>query len=91
MNGAIAELNRRFEIPGTAQVVEGNGGLPKVCITFPGVAGEMYLHGAQVPGSQRAEKRCCFPARGRNGTTAMQFVEAYQDVTPGLESKRTTR
>jgi glucose-6-phosphate 1-epimerase len=43
-----AELDRRFEIPGTAQLVEGNGGLPKVRITTPEAAGEMYLHGANV-------------------------------------------
>jgi glucose-6-phosphate 1-epimerase len=48
MEGTIAELDRRFEIPGTAQVVEGNGGLPKVRITSPEVVGEMYLHGAHV-------------------------------------------
>ncbi len=48
MKGAIAELDRRFEIPGMAQVVEGNGGLPKVGITCPEAAGEMYLHGAHV-------------------------------------------
>src|SRR6266550_1376747 len=48
MESTIAELDRRFEIPGTAQVVEGNGGLPKVRITAPEVAGEMYLHGAHV-------------------------------------------
>jgi hypothetical protein len=29
MGSAIAELNRQFEIPGTARVVEGNGKLPK--------------------------------------------------------------
>jgi len=44
----MAELYRRFEIPGTAQVVEGNGGLPKVRTTCAGAVGEMYLHGAQV-------------------------------------------
>ena len=48
MESAIAESDRRFEIPGTAQVVEGNGGLPKVCITAPEAEGEMYLHGAHV-------------------------------------------
>src|SRR5262249_15433794 len=36
------------EIPGTAQVVEGNAGLPKVRITTPDVMGEMYLHGAHI-------------------------------------------
>ena len=48
MESAIAVSDRRFEIPGTAQVVEGNGGLPKVCITAPEAIGEMYLHGAHV-------------------------------------------
>jgi glucose-6-phosphate 1-epimerase len=44
----ITELNRRFGIPGLAEVVEGNGGLPRVSIASPTAAGEMYLHGAQV-------------------------------------------
>ena len=26
----MVEVNRQFEIPGVAQIVEGNGGLPKV-------------------------------------------------------------
>ena len=41
MEGAMAESGRRSEIPGAAQVVEGNGGLPKVCITSGEVVGEM--------------------------------------------------
>ena len=48
MEGAIEELDRRFEIPGIAQVVEGKGGLPKVRITSPEAVGEMYMHGAHV-------------------------------------------
>jgi glucose-6-phosphate 1-epimerase len=48
MEGAIAESDRRFEIPGIAQVVEGSGGLPKVRITSPEVEGDMYLHGAHI-------------------------------------------
>jgi glucose-6-phosphate 1-epimerase len=48
MEGAIAESDRRFEIRGTAEIVEGNGRLPKVRITSPEVVGEMYLHGAHV-------------------------------------------
>jgi glucose-6-phosphate 1-epimerase len=48
MEGAIAELDYRFGIPGIAQVVEGNGGLPKVRVTSPEAVGEMYLHGAHV-------------------------------------------
>jgi len=45
---AIAELDRRFGIPGIASVVAGNGGLAKVAVTTPEAAGEMYLHGAHV-------------------------------------------
>jgi glucose-6-phosphate 1-epimerase len=48
MERGSAESNRRFDIPGTAQLVAGNGGLPKVRITSPEAAGEMYLHGANV-------------------------------------------
>ena len=48
MEGAIPELDHRFELPGTAQVVEGNGGLSEVRITCPEAVGEMYLHGAHV-------------------------------------------
>jgi glucose-6-phosphate 1-epimerase len=44
----IEELNRRFALAGVAQVVSGNGGLPKVRVTTPQTDGEMYLHGAQV-------------------------------------------
>ncbi len=42
------ELDRSFAIAGIAQVVPGQGGLPRVRITTPQVEGEMYLHGAQV-------------------------------------------
>jgi glucose-6-phosphate 1-epimerase len=44
----IAQLDRRFGVPGIARVLAGNGGLPKVHINSPQVAGEMYLHGAHV-------------------------------------------
>jgi glucose-6-phosphate 1-epimerase len=44
----IADLERRFGIPGMAHIVEGSGGFPKVRVTSPQAAGEMYLHGAHV-------------------------------------------
>jgi glucose-6-phosphate 1-epimerase len=47
-NEAIAELDLRFGIPGIAQVVEGNGGLPKVVVTARESAGEVYMHGAHI-------------------------------------------
>ena len=45
---ATAVLGRRFRIPGAAQVVVGNGGLPKVVVSTPEASGEMYLHGGHV-------------------------------------------
>jgi glucose-6-phosphate 1-epimerase len=48
MHSAIAESYRQFEIAGIAEVVEGNGGLPKVRITTREVMGEIYLHGAHI-------------------------------------------
>ena len=41
-------LAQRFAIPGVAEVLSGNGGLPKVVISTPNVRGEMYLHGGHV-------------------------------------------
>ena len=42
------EQTRKFEIPGVAQVREGNGGLLRVKITGARAQGEIYLHGAHV-------------------------------------------
>ena len=44
----INALNRSFGIPGIAEVVSGNGGLPKLRVTTASASGEIYLHGAQV-------------------------------------------
>jgi glucose-6-phosphate 1-epimerase len=44
----IEELNRQFALPGTAEIVEGNGRLPKVQIRTHRATGEIYLHGAHV-------------------------------------------
>jgi glucose-6-phosphate 1-epimerase len=44
----IEDLNQRFGVPGIAQVVSGNGGLPKIRVTTPAASAEIYLHGAQV-------------------------------------------
>jgi glucose-6-phosphate 1-epimerase len=44
----IAALNDRFRIPGVAEVIAGNGRLPKICVTAPSGSAEIYLHGAQV-------------------------------------------
>ena len=90
MEGAIPELDHRFELPGTAQVVEGNGGLSKVRITCPEAVGEMYLHGAHVTSWKPVGgEEGSFSAHSRDGHRATQFVEAYQSVFPGLEARRT--
>jgi len=52
----VAELDRRFGIPGVAKVCEGNGGLPRVLISGSFGHGEMYLHGAQVTSWKPAGK-----------------------------------
>jgi len=44
----VAELNRKFGIPGFAEVVTGNGGLPRVHISSAVANGDIYLHGAHV-------------------------------------------
>jgi glucose-6-phosphate 1-epimerase len=44
----IDSLNSRIGIPGIAQVVSGNGGLPKLCVTTASASAEIYLHGSQV-------------------------------------------
>jgi glucose-6-phosphate 1-epimerase len=45
---SIEDLNRRFGIPGVAQINAGNGGLPRISVTTPVASAEIYLHGAQV-------------------------------------------
>lgn len=44
----IEEWNERYAIPGQVRIVAGEGHLPKVQITAPAAAAEIYLHGAQL-------------------------------------------
>jgi len=44
----IDELNRRYAIPGAAQITAGNNGLLRVGITTPASTAEIYLHGAHL-------------------------------------------
>jgi len=44
----LQKLNDAFAIPGVAQIVVGNGGLPKVKITSAAASAEVYLHGAHL-------------------------------------------
>lgn len=48
MDSEVAASFGRFGIAGVAEVVEGEGGLPKVHIRTPELVAEMYLHGAHV-------------------------------------------
>ena len=50
----VNDLNRRFGIAGVAQVVSGNGGLPKIRITAQAGSAEIYLYGSQVTSWQPA-------------------------------------
>jgi glucose-6-phosphate 1-epimerase len=43
-----AVKDRGLQIPGVAEVVPGNGGLPKVRVTSPAANAEIYLHGGHV-------------------------------------------
>jgi glucose-6-phosphate 1-epimerase len=44
----LEELNTRFGLPGMAQIVAGNGGLPKIQIEAAACSAEIYLQGAHV-------------------------------------------
>jgi glucose-6-phosphate 1-epimerase len=44
----LGDLNRRFEIPGIAKIIDGRGGLHCIQVTTPRTSGEIYLHGAHV-------------------------------------------
>jgi glucose-6-phosphate 1-epimerase len=48
MERASAQSDRRLEIPGIAEIVEGKGGLLMVRVSAPDAEGEIYLHGANV-------------------------------------------
>jgi glucose-6-phosphate 1-epimerase len=57
MGTAPGDLADRFDIPGVATVVEGNGEMQKVCITSAQATGEMYLHGAHVTSWKPADTK----------------------------------
>lgn len=44
----ILALNECLDLPGSVQIVEGNGGLPKIQIHRASAESEIFLHGAQV-------------------------------------------
>lgn len=48
MGTVVPESHRRIFNPDAASVVEGNGGLQKICINIPEATGEIYLHGAHI-------------------------------------------
>src|SRR5215469_6944524 len=63
---AITESDRRLEIPGIAQILVGNSGLPKVRITSGEVVGEIYMHGAHVTSWKPANREEVFFVSSRS-------------------------
>ncbi|MCL2648525.1 MAG: D-hexose-6-phosphate mutarotase [Phycisphaerales bacterium] len=55
----VTLLNKQFGIPGVAQIVTGNGGLPAVQVTNTndGTTGTIYLHGGHVTAWKPAENQ----------------------------------
>jgi len=51
----VEELQATHSIPGVAEVVIGNGGLPKVVTQISACSGEIYLHGAHVTSWEPAD------------------------------------
>src|ERR1700758_1002049 len=51
---SIEKLNEEFAIPGIARILTGEGGLPKIRVTAPTAAAEVYLHGAHLTSWQPA-------------------------------------
>jgi len=55
----LSDLNRRFEIPGIAKIVDGRAELPCVRITSPRASGEIYCTAhTSLRGSQPEAKKC---------------------------------
>ncbi len=44
----IQQLNRSFAIEGAAQIIAGEGDLPKVHVSVPAAEADIYLHGAHI-------------------------------------------
>jgi len=66
-----AELNQKFAIPGIAEIIEDENGLPKIRVTTPASSTEIYLHGAQVTS--------WIPA----GTSEVLFLSKYSNWKEG--------
>lgn len=69
-NNFMSDSNNQ-EIPGAAELVEGNGGLPKVVVETPWSSAEIYLHGAHVTHFQK------------KGEAPLLFLSAASEFTTG--------
>src|SRR6516225_1828851 len=88
---AIAELDRRLGIPGSARIVAGNGGLGKVVIATPNAAGEMYLHGANVTSwVPRGAGEVLFVSSEARWEDGHAIRGGVPSASPGLDPKQTT-
>ena len=70
-NTDVTERLRKLEIPGRTTFATGNGGLPKINITTPRSAAEIYLHGAHVTHFQKTGER------------PLLFLSARSQFVPG--------
>jgi len=89
---SVAELDRRFGLPGTARVCEGNGELPKICISSSHGEGEMYPHGAQVtswkPAGHREVLFMSTKSRWQDGQVEVEFQFAFSVLPRSLRHFR---
>ena len=75
MQAAIPEPNRRFDIPGTAKVTEGNGGWRRYQSLLQMSWGRCTCTARTLlHGGPRADRKFCSSAHSRAGNTGAQFV-----------------
>jgi len=89
--GTATELERHFGIPEIAQVLEGNGGLPKVRIISSAGAGEVYLDGAHVTSWQPAgSEEVVFVSSKSRWEDGRAIRGGFSFASLGLVTKPTT-
>jgi len=91
MEGALQNRIADLRFPGTAAVVQGNGGLQKVRITSPEVEGRCTAWRAHHSWKPHGAKGSALSQLTVAMDRDTRFVEAYYLFSPGLEARRTTR
>src|SRR5271165_1964995 len=86
----IEELDSHFAIAGIAQVVAGNGGLHKVCITSPAASAEIYPHGAHITSwKPRGAEGVIFLSKHSRWEEGHAIRGGIPICSPGFAPKRT--